>query len=638
MTSVDLASMMYSKEFVYSLQSKFTEKPPYSFDEKDFQNCSLNKSKVKLPWFKTQKPKRSSSSFSKLKGSVKDQQERWIPNRITDDLEKSKKTTQDILNKLASSNFNTLSDRILDVPIYSLNYLREMTKIIYEKGVLEPAFGEIYARLCHKIKCNKEKRWQIIMDGKEYKFVNIMVQLCEADFKRPETTFEDEYNQRKDKMRRIGNIRLIGELYKKQMIPNSVIDHCIKTLINNKTNISVEVVCRLIHTVGMFFNEDTFLGEKLDSYLDNLDAVINDPSNGIITRVKFSVREIHELRENNWNSRSFQGKTQTIKDIKNKKKESEGMGMRLMPKMGLDKSSRESSPKQMSYSRITSSNSKSYRSFNNKSSYHSKSDGYQDRGSGDYSRGRGRGRSSGNGRGRGRGRGRGYGGRDDTGNSRHQIHNKPYQRKYEGYEKKYEKYEKFEKEYNKGTMAIRPCDDRERKESEWKTVNDTKKTYRVKSEKITKKKAESLIIKSIEEYIEIENLDEVKISFKEIKYNVFELKDIFILQFLNTYTDTLKKNQEKLIKLFGYFLDNKLFSKENITNALDIFLPNAEDIKLDIPRLEEYLHNLFKYLVEEENIYNWKDIKQILKKHCKDNNIFVGLCLGHSKEEMISHE
>ena len=33
----------------------------------------------------------------------------------------------------------------------------------------------------------------------------------------------------------------------------------------------------------MFFNEDTFLGEKLDSYLDNLDAVINDPSNGIIT-------------------------------------------------------------------------------------------------------------------------------------------------------------------------------------------------------------------------------------------------------------------------------------------------------------------------------------------------------------------
>lgn len=60
--------------------------------------------------------------------------------------------------------------------------------------------------------------------------------------------FEEE--ARKIRLRSVGNIRFIGELYKLQMLTCKIMHNCVNHLLNLGDEESLECLCKLLTTIG----------------------------------------------------------------------------------------------------------------------------------------------------------------------------------------------------------------------------------------------------------------------------------------------------------------------------------------------------------------------------------------------------
>lgn len=91
---------------------------------------------------------------------------------------------------------------------------------------------------------------------------------CQSEFEFEKVSVEDENEAReKARKRKLGNIKFIGELFRRKLLPEKIIHDCIKSLIDTirekiKTNevvlyeSSSEVLCKLMTTVGKFIDNE----------------------------------------------------------------------------------------------------------------------------------------------------------------------------------------------------------------------------------------------------------------------------------------------------------------------------------------------------------------------------------------------
>ena len=61
------------------------------------------------------------------------------------------------MNKMTVEKFDRLSKQLIDIPMESLEMLREVITLIFEKALSEPSFGFMYAQLVRKL--NKGAEW-----------------------------------------------------------------------------------------------------------------------------------------------------------------------------------------------------------------------------------------------------------------------------------------------------------------------------------------------------------------------------------------------------------------------------------------------------------------------------------------------
>jgi hypothetical protein len=118
------------------------------------------------------------------------------------------------------------------------------------------------------------------------------------------------------KRRMMGNIRFIGELFKKGIIRNHIMHECLDELLFAKDidEQELELVCKLLRTVGEKI--DTEKSISLDSYFVKLSELSKDTRFNI--RIRFSVEEIINLRQNNWQERRAADGPALIEEIRNK--------------------------------------------------------------------------------------------------------------------------------------------------------------------------------------------------------------------------------------------------------------------------------------------------------------------------------
>ena len=141
--------------------------------------------------------------------------------------------------------------------------------------------------------------------------------------KTPEELELDErrkIQQREDRMRQarrrmLGNIRFIGELFKKEMLTARIMHTCIMKLLNEKKNPDeedVEALCKLMATIGRLIDRPD-AKSHMDAYFKRIQGLSVNKS--ISSRHRFMCQDIMEMRSKGWRERRKQEGPKKIEDV-----------------------------------------------------------------------------------------------------------------------------------------------------------------------------------------------------------------------------------------------------------------------------------------------------------------------------------
>lgn len=252
----------------------------------------------------------------------------WVPgslNTNNDVKEKVKRTMNDILNKITPEKFDRLMKSLLDMEdINNPDCIEVMVNCIQEKALLEPKFSDLYAKLCFGI-----------VQAPSYKsnapfFRKALLNAAEKEFQKKPTYYQDDNDEHqgksaaeleeiktKERLRALGNISFLGELFRMKILSSKIIHEVVKDLLlRDPTPEKIEVVCQLLTSVGQLLESQTKEAEKIMSiYFIQLQKIVNAPSSEFNTRIIFLIESVIELRENNWVPRIKEEKAKKLNQV-----------------------------------------------------------------------------------------------------------------------------------------------------------------------------------------------------------------------------------------------------------------------------------------------------------------------------------
>ncbi|KAF5468981.1 hypothetical protein F2P56_013086 [Juglans regia] len=211
----------------------------------------------------------------------------------------------------------TTFPRVKAVKIDNAVTLVGVVSQIYDKALMEPTFCEMYADLCSHLAVELP---DFNEDNKKITFKRVLLNRCQEEFERWEREQEEankadeegeikqsaeEREEKRVKARRrmLGNIRLIGELYKKKMLTKRIMHACIQKLLDQSETPdeeSVEALCILMITIGEMIDRPK-AKEQLDAYFERMKRLSTNVN--LSSRVRFMLKDAMDLRKNKWQQR-----------------------------------------------------------------------------------------------------------------------------------------------------------------------------------------------------------------------------------------------------------------------------------------------------------------------------------------------
>ncbi|KAF8412497.1 hypothetical protein HHK36_000462 [Tetracentron sinense] len=219
-----------------------------------------------------------------------------------------------ILNKLTPQNFDKYFELVKEVYINNVITLAGFISQIYDRALIEPTFCEIYANFCYRLAVELP---DFSVDNEKITFKKLILNKCQEEFEggerqKAETNRDEEEGEIKcseketeekktqTRKRMLGNIRLIGEFYKKRMLTEKIMHECIKKLLGqyqNPEGEDIEGLCKLMSTVGEMIDHPK-AKERLNAYFEMMEQLSNNVK--LSYRVRLMLKDVIDLRKNKW--------------------------------------------------------------------------------------------------------------------------------------------------------------------------------------------------------------------------------------------------------------------------------------------------------------------------------------------------
>ncbi|XP_012235318.2 eukaryotic translation initiation factor 4 gamma 3 isoform X2 [Linepithema humile] len=281
----------------------------------------------------------------------------WKPTRlkqlfITEEDAKTEalyKRVRSVLNKLTPQKFATLVEQIKHLPIDTQERLQGVINLVFEKAVDEPSFSVEYALLCKELalmevaggdqdcsisfkkliitRCQKEFEKNPIDDVARNRRIK-EIDECTDPEKKKELQLALEDEERRIRVKSVGNIRFIGELYKQQILTTKIMHRCVRHLLEQNDEDNLECLCKLLTTIGKDL-ELKGSPEEMQEYFGKMqEMVIRKGHSKISSRIRFMLQDVIDLRANKWIPRRNENNPKTIDQIQ-KEAESERLDMQV---------------------------------------------------------------------------------------------------------------------------------------------------------------------------------------------------------------------------------------------------------------------------------------------------------------------
>lgn len=244
-----------------------------------------------------------------------------------------------ILNKLTIERFDALSKQMIELPITTVGRLDRVIRLIFDKALDEPIYCKMYAQLC-KLFDETPLQLKDVKDEKKQQFRWLLLKKCQNEFeKETDGQFtmtdgvaaedEDELMVRA-KLRMLGNIRFVGELYQVDLISNKIMWECLNKLMNVKLDPSstnptcifvndhvpsceaMECLHQLFFTIGKKM-DDSGLSAIVDLYIKKVEELSKTMS--LPTRIRCKLEDILDLRASRWVPRIKETGPKTIGEV-----------------------------------------------------------------------------------------------------------------------------------------------------------------------------------------------------------------------------------------------------------------------------------------------------------------------------------
>ncbi|XP_077244883.1 eukaryotic translation initiation factor 4G-like isoform X2 [Tasmannia lanceolata] len=241
-------------------------------------------------------------------------EKKYEVGKVSDEEEAKQRQLREILNKLMPQNFEKLFEQVKMVNIDNEDTLTGIISQIFDKALTEPTFCEMYANFCFHLAGELP---DFSKDNEKITFKRLLLNKCQEEFERGEREqaeanrvevegeikrSNEEKEEKKVQARRLmlGNIRLIGELYKTRMLTERIMHECIKKLLGqyeSPDEEDVEALCKLMSTIGEMIDHPK-AKEHVDFYFEMMFKLSNNQK--LSSSVRFMLKDAIDLRRNGW--------------------------------------------------------------------------------------------------------------------------------------------------------------------------------------------------------------------------------------------------------------------------------------------------------------------------------------------------